>query len=101
MSFDSHILSLRTLFRGPARDMRVQLFLDEQPFAAVIERGDFSIERGELEDADATIEGEAGALIGVAHGRVPFEESGLDIEGDADAARRFLTLFPLPDPIPA
>jgi DNA-binding HxlR family transcriptional regulator len=101
MSFDSHILSLRTLFRGPARDMRVQLILDEQPFAAVIERGNFHIERGELDNPDATIEGEAGVLIGVAHGRVPFEECGLEIEGDTDVARRFLTLFPLPDPVPA
>ena len=101
MSFDSHILSLRTLFRGPARDMRVQLILDEQPFAVVIERGNFHIERGEMDDPDATIEGEAGVLIGVAHGRVPFEESGLEIEGDPELARQFLTLFPLPDPIAA
>jgi DNA-binding HxlR family transcriptional regulator len=101
MSFDSHILSLRTLFRGPARDMRIQLILDAHPFAAVIERGAFHIERGELDDPDATIEGDPGVLIGVAHGRLAFEGSGLEIDGDAALARQFLTLFPLPDPVPA
>jgi DNA-binding HxlR family transcriptional regulator len=105
MSFDSHILSLRTLFRGPARDMRVQLILDDQPFAATVHHGDFDIERGELQDPDATIEGDPGVLIGVAHGRIPLGEAlrdgALRFSGDTAAAEHFTTLFPLPEPIPA
>jgi DNA-binding HxlR family transcriptional regulator len=97
MSFDSHILSLRTLFAADrATDMRVQLHLDGRPFAAVIEHGTFTIDAGELDAPDATISGEPGALLGVAHGRTAFADAGLEITGDADVAHRFLTLFPLP-----
>jgi DNA-binding HxlR family transcriptional regulator len=105
MSFDSHILSLRTLFRGPAHDMRVQLVLDDQPFAATVARGHFDIERGELEHPDATIEGDPGVLIGVAHGRIPLDEAlrdgSLRFSGDTDVAAEFTRLFPLPEPVPA
>lgn len=100
MSFDSHILSLRTLFRPElATDMRVQLWLDDQPFAAVVAQGAFTIDRGELEDPDVTIEGPAGELIGVAHGRMALADSTLRISGDVALGRRFTTLFPLPEPV--
>jgi DNA-binding HxlR family transcriptional regulator/putative sterol carrier protein len=108
MSFDSHILSLRTLFRAELAegyDARVQLDLDYQPFAATVHDGAFHIERGELADPDATIEGDPGVLIGVAHGRIPLDEAlgdgSLRFSGDTDAAARFTTLFPLPEPVPA
>lgn len=102
MSFDAHILSLRTLFAPErAADMRVQLVLDGRPFAAVIEGGEFTIDAGELDAADATITGDPGAVLGVAHGRVAFEASGLEVTGDQAVAHRFLELFPLPSPIGA
>ncbi len=108
MSFDSHILSLRTLFRPELADgyaARVQLWLDGQPFAATVSDGDFRIDRGEVEEPDATIEGDAGALLGVAHGRIELDvalrDGALRFEGDSRAAARFTTLFPLPSPLPA
>jgi DNA-binding HxlR family transcriptional regulator len=104
MSFDSHILSLRTLFSPVLAgdlDARVQLVLDDQPFAAVITGGEFSIDHGELDAPDAVIEGDPGMLIGVCHGRVALADAGLRLEGDTAAAERFLTLFPLPEPIHA
>jgi DNA-binding HxlR family transcriptional regulator len=101
MSFDSHILSLRTLFTPSDVAGRVQLVLDGRPFAAIVDRAEFSIAHGELEAPDATISGEPGALIGVAHGRIPLAESGLRLDGDVGLAERFLTLFPLPEPVPA
>jgi DNA-binding HxlR family transcriptional regulator len=78
MSFDSHILSLRTLFSPLLADgfaARVQLRLDDQPFAATIADGSFHIERGEHAHPDAVIEGDPGALIGVAHARMPLTEA--------------------------
>jgi DNA-binding HxlR family transcriptional regulator len=102
MSFDSHILSLRTLFTPTDDfDARVQLVLDGRPYAATIDRDVFVIDAGEHADPDATITGDPGALIAVAHGRMPFAEAGLRIDGDEAVGRRFLTLFPLPSPVPA
>jgi DNA-binding HxlR family transcriptional regulator len=103
MSFDSHILSLRTLFTPSDLSGRVQLVLDERPFAATVEGEDFEIEAGEHTLPDATITGDPGVLIGVAHGRIALEdalaEGSLRFDGDEDVARRFLTLFPLPEPL--
>jgi DNA-binding HxlR family transcriptional regulator len=104
MSFDSHILSLRTLYTPGDLSARVQLVLDERPFAATVEGEDFDIEAGEHAMPDATITGDPGVLIGVAHGRIALEDALADgtlrFAGDEDAARRFLTLFPLPEPLP-
>ena len=98
MSFDAHILSLRTLFRG-GPDLRVQLVLDDRPFAATVVGGALTVEEGEIAGPDATITGDPGALLGVAHGRVAMEDAGLVITGDEAVARRFLTLFPLPEAV--
>lgn len=98
MSFDAHILSLRTLFaadRAP-RDLRVQLVLDDRPWAAVVADGAFDIEAGELDAPEATIAGAPGALLDVCHGRAELADAGLAITGDEASAHRFLSLFPLP-----
>ena len=101
MSFDSHILSLRTLFAADrAQDMvaRMQLVLDGRPYEADVDHGAFTIEPGEVADPDATIAGDPTALLGVCHGRLSEDEAGLEITGDGEAAHRFLELFPLPQP---
>lgn len=97
MSHDSHILSLRTLYR-PGPDLRVQLVLDGRPYAAVADAGAFSVEPGDLPGADVTIAGDPTALLGVCHGRLTLDEAGLEITGDPAAADRFLSRFPLPEP---
>lgn len=100
MSFDSHVLSLRTLFAADRadRDLRVQLVLDERPFDAAVRGGAFTIAPGEADAPDATISGSPMALLDVCHGRTPFHDAELAITGDERAARRFLSLFPLPQP---
>jgi len=106
MSLDSHVLSLRTLFapgRAEGFDARVQLRLDGgPPFRAQVSGGAFTVEPGEHADLDVVIEGDPGAMIAVAHGRLALDgalaSGALRLEGDADAAARFLTLFPLPAP---
>ena len=100
MSFDAHLLSLRTLFQGEhARDMRVALRLDGGPiYRATIAGGSLVLEQGDLADPDVVIEGDPGELIAVAHGRLAREDSSLGISGDTALAENFLALFPLPEP---
>ena len=101
MSFDAHILSLRTLFdpeRAQDLDARVQLVLDDRPYAAEVHDDAFTIEAGEVDHPGATITGDPGAVLGVAHGRVPLAGSGLEVDGNTELAHRFLALFPLPAP---
>lgn len=99
MSFDAHLLSLRTLFAAErAEDMRVELRLDGGPtYRATITSGALTLEQGALSDPDVILEGDPGALIGVVHGRLTLAESGLRVTGDDALARNFLTLFPLPE----
>lgn len=106
MSFDSHVLSLRTLFdadRAAGWSARIALELDDQPFAAEVADGRFTIVRGEHSGADARITGDPGTVIAVAHGRLALDDAlataSLRIDGDEDSARRFLTMFPLPEPV--
>lgn len=105
MSFDSHILSLRTLFDpvlADGFDARLELRLGEQRFRAEVAEGRFEIERGEARTPDAIIDTDAGTLIALVHGRRELADAvragDIDLEGDEQAAARFLGLFPLPAP---
>jgi DNA-binding HxlR family transcriptional regulator/putative sterol carrier protein len=105
MSFDAHILSLRTLFdpeRADGLRAHLELRLGDQRFHAEVADGHFEIERGEATaPPDAVIESDAGTVLAIAHGRRELDEAlqagELAIEGDADVASRFLGLFPLPE----
>jgi DNA-binding HxlR family transcriptional regulator len=103
MSFDAHLLSLRTLFspeRAGDLSARIELRLDGgPPQRASIAGGRFAIEAGGFDHPDAVIEGDPGELLGVAHGRAPLAATGLRISGDRELGERFLTLFPLPEPM--
>ena len=103
MSFDAHLLSLRTLFDGEhAREMRVELRLDGGPtYRATIAGGSLVLEQGTLVDPDVVIEGDPGELIAVVHGRLERADSALRISGDEALAENFLSLFPLPEPAAA
>jgi DNA-binding HxlR family transcriptional regulator len=107
MSFDAHILSLRTLFDPEtAGDFEavLDLRLDEgEPFHARVSGGaPMQLERGEAEGADATVTTDAGTLLALAHRRLELDdalESGaLELAGDRAAFERFLGLFPMPEP---
>jgi DNA-binding HxlR family transcriptional regulator len=106
MSFDAHILSLRTLFDPEAAgdfealfDLRLE---DEQRFHAHVTNGALELLRGEAADADATVTTDAGTLLALAHGRMELgealESGALELEGDRAAFERFLGLFPMPEP---
>ena len=105
MSFDSHILSLRTLFDPEGAgdfEVKLQLRLCGSPFAATVSGGRFEIERGGIADPDATVESDVETLIAIVHGRRDFDEAvadgDLEIHGPKRTVKRFTRLFPLPEP---
>jgi DNA-binding HxlR family transcriptional regulator len=106
MSFDAHILSLRTLFDPHTAGDFEALFafhLDEgRPFRGRVAGGTLELESGEAEDADATVSTDAGTLLALAHRRLELDEAlgsgALELDGDRAAFERFLGLFPMPAP---
>jgi DNA-binding HxlR family transcriptional regulator len=108
MSFDAHILSLRTLF-DPALADGFDVLLDlrleeEQRFRAQVADGELELVRGQAEDPDAAVTTDAGTLLALAHRRMDLDEAldsgALELEGDRAAFERFVGLFPMPEPAP-
>ena len=102
---DSMILALRSRFDADAaRGLhgRYELRLGEDRFG--IEVGDDGIEvaRGSAARPDATIDSDPDTLAAVLWGGRPLADAQrsvtMTIEGDKAAARRFLRLFPMPEP---
>jgi DNA-binding HxlR family transcriptional regulator len=107
MSFDAHILSLRTLFDpglADRFDATFALHLGDHRFIARVTGGCLDLVRGDAPAPDATVTTDAGTLLALAHGRRELPEAiatgDLQIDGDQAAFERFLALFPLPEPAP-
>jgi DNA-binding HxlR family transcriptional regulator/putative sterol carrier protein len=108
LNVDSLILSFRTMFDRHAAEgfaASVELRIGEDRFHADVSRGRMELIRGTADQPDAIIEGDADAFAGVVYGGRKVAEAlrkgDLKIEGDKTAAKRFLTLFPLPERAPA
>jgi DNA-binding HxlR family transcriptional regulator len=105
LGVDSLILSFRTMFdpdRAEGLDASYEFRLGEDRFRAEVADGRLEIERGTAFDSDATVEADAGTLAALVYDDLELDgalSSGdLRIEGDRDAVKRFLALFPLPEP---
>ena len=108
LSIDSLILSFRTMFDAHAAarfTARFELRFGADHFHAEIAGGRFTIARGNANQPDAVIEADAGTLAALVYGGRKLAEAlrsgDLKIEGDKSAVKRFLSLFPLPEPAPA
>ncbi len=105
MSLDSHVVSMTTLF-DPARAgdlaLRLALRLGEETFRVHVAGGALHIERGDEPSPDASLTTAPMTLVELMHGWRDFDAAlaagDAVIEGDAERVRRFLTLFPLPEP---
>jgi DNA-binding HxlR family transcriptional regulator len=104
LGVDSLILSFRTMFDRHAAggfSASVELRIGEDRFHADVNRGRMELVPGSVDQPDTIIEGEADAFAGVVYGGRKLADAlrkgDLKIEGDKAAARRFLTLFPLPE----
>jgi DNA-binding HxlR family transcriptional regulator len=106
-SVNSSVLSLRAMFSPErARDFeaRIELRLSGLEFRAVIAGGKLDLVPGRLEAPDATLETHPDTLVAVIYGGRSIAEakrSGeLAVRGRLEVVRRFVTLFPLPEPAP-
>ena len=100
MSHVSVIMSLQTLIsseRAEGLDARIGFRLDDASYVVTVSDGHLDVSRVDPKDCDVTFTGPPTAIAGVIHGGAPFET--IQVEGDMDLARRFVTLFPLPEKV--
>lgn len=103
---DSVILALRSLFDPEAAaemDAAYELRLGEQRFRIGVAAGELDLGRGATEEADARIAlADAPTFAAILAGQLPLDEAlaagAAQVEGSKQAAKRFLRLFPMPEP---
>lgn len=97
MSHVSAIMSLQTLL-SPARaeglDARIGFCMGEAQYVTTLRHGRLAVERRAVADCDVTFTGAPTDVVAAIHGGAPFDT--IQVGGDLDLARRFVTLFPLP-----
>ena len=100
MSHVSIIMSLQTLI-SPARaaglDARIGFQLGETSYVVTVHDGRLDVQRGPITDCAVTFTGAPSDVAAVIHGGAPFDL--IEVKGDIDLAKRFVTLFPLPPKI--
>lgn len=97
VSHVSIMMSMQTMFDGRRADdlkARIGFRFGETSYVADIANGEIDIRRGEPEGADVLFAGEPSQMAGVLYGGAPLET--VEVKGDAELAKRFTTLFPLP-----
>lgn len=106
LSTDALMIALETTFDAAASEgltARLELRLGADRFRVQVARKRFTLARGAADDPDAVITTGAACLRQVAFGQrdlAKARRSGdLVIEGDEEAATRFLGLFPRPAPV--
>jgi DNA-binding HxlR family transcriptional regulator len=102
---DSTILALRSRFDSSAADgLRAgyDVRFGEDGFRIEVADGEIAVAREGAERADATIDTDPDTLAAVLWGDRPLADAQragkLTIQGDEAAAKRFLQLFPMPEP---
>ncbi|MFL6731572.1 MAG: winged helix-turn-helix transcriptional regulator [Sphingomicrobium sp.] len=97
MSHVSLVMSLQTLLSpelAEGLDQRIGFRLGDANYVATIRGARLDVHRTEVKDCDLVFSGPPSAVAAVIHGGAPFET--IEVEGDLDLAKRFVTLFPLP-----
>lgn len=105
LSIDAVILSFRTMFSIDAAagfKATLELRIGEDRFRAEIAKGELQLTRGTAPNPDAIIETDTNTLVMVAYAGRKFadavREGDMKVEGDKAVAKRFLSLYPLPEP---
>jgi DNA-binding HxlR family transcriptional regulator len=103
---DSIVLALRSLFDPEAAgdlSATYELRIGEERFRVGIAGGKLDLDRGAAADRAASIEvPDAPTFAAVLTGELPLDDAldsgAIQIEGGKQAAKRFLRLFPMPEP---
>jgi DNA-binding HxlR family transcriptional regulator len=103
---DSIVLALRSLFDPkPAGelDASYELRIGEESFHVEVTGGELDLGRGGAADPAATIAvADAPALAAILAGQLPLDRAiasgAVQVDGSKQAAKRFLRLFPMPEP---
>lgn len=99
----SILLSFRAMFvreRAGELDARIGFRFGAESFIVRIAAGELTASRDSLEKADVIFTGTASAVAAAVYGGQPLEAlaqaGALTVEGDRDLAKRFVSLFSLP-----
>jgi DNA-binding HxlR family transcriptional regulator len=103
---DSIVLALRSLFDPEAAadlSATYELRIGEQRFRVEVARGELDLDRGATASPEAAIAvPDAPTFAAVLTDQLPLDEAldsgAVQIEGGKQAAKRFLRLFPMPEP---
>jgi DNA-binding HxlR family transcriptional regulator len=108
LSAASLMLSFRTMVdrtRAGERPMTAGFRLGPEIFVARVDRKGVAVARAEPAGCDLVFTGSARGVAAIVYGGMPLaaaEKAGLvAVEGDRALARRFVTLFPLPEKVGA
>ncbi|HKU92253.1 MAG TPA: winged helix-turn-helix transcriptional regulator [Sphingomicrobium sp.] len=100
MSHVSVVMSLQTLIsaeRAKGLDARVCFRFGDVNYVTTVREGALDVERRDADACDVTFIGSPSEIAAVIHGGAPFEM--IRVEGDMELAKRFRTLFPLPEKV--
>ena len=100
MSHVSVVMSLQTLIsaeRAKGLDARVCFRFGDVNYVTTVREGALDVERRDADACDVTFIGSPSEVAAVIHGGAPFEM--IRVEGDMELAKRFRTLFPLPEKV--
>jgi len=103
---DSIVLALRSLFDADAAGETsgsYEVRIGEQRFHVEVTAGELDLSRGPADEPAATLDfADAPTFAAILAGQLPFEEAlasgAAQVEGSKQAAKRFLGLFPMPEP---
>jgi DNA-binding HxlR family transcriptional regulator len=103
VSVSSIVMSMRTMFdsaRAKKLKGTIGFRFGREEFVARLADGGFDIRRGEIVDANVTVDGDQMSWAAALYGGVPLKElekaGKLKITGDRALLERVMTLFPLP-----
>ena len=100
LSHAAIMMSLQVMLdpdRARGMEGRFGFRFGETAYVAVLRDERLHVERRIADDSDVLMTTTPEALAGVIYGGAPLES--IAVEGDMDLARRFATLFPLPDKV--
>jgi hypothetical protein len=100
MSHVSVMMSLQTLIspeRAAGMRVRVCFRFGDAAYVASVADGRLDVDRRDADDCEVTFTGAPSDVAAVIHGGAPFEL--IRVEGDMTLAKRFRTLFPLPEKV--